>query len=741
MNRKFLLLLLIFQIGLSQDLPVIPKPQHWRLHGNGEKTIAFKPEDLLAGLDKLHAFFANATLPVYRPQHLASVEIVRNKSLANEAYTLKVLPDQPIRIEASGPAGAFYALQTLFQITATANAASIPYLEIADEPKFGWRGMHLDCSRHFFSVDFVKRYIDFLAMYKMNTFHWHLTDDQGWRIEIKKYPKLTEIGSKRNGTMAGHFNEQRWDDIPYGGFYTQQQIRDVVAYAQLRNITIVPEIEMPGHAVAALAAYPELACTPGPFEVERTWGVFDDVFCPKENTFRFLEEVLSEVIALFPSEYIHIGGDECPKTRWKSCAHCQQLIAQRGLRDEHELQSYFIQRIEKFVNSRGRKIIGWDEILEGGLAPNAAVMSWRGTDGGIAAARQKHYVVMTPESNLYFDRYQGDPANEPLGFGGNVTIEKVYGFNPVPEALSADEARYILGAQANLWTEYIGSEKHAEYMVFPRIAALSEVNWGTAEPQHFGQFRNRLAAHFKLLDRLGISYSRALFGLSPKTAPFGRDKVVLEFGSSDKNPEIRYTTDGSEPAPDSRLFPGKIVLSESQMVKAARFANGEKIGPTASRQFTISKATGRKVTFVNEPGRQYPGDGGFTLVNGMNGNAALPGREWVGFYDSDLEAVIDLAEDVKISAVTAGFLSSKGAWIHYPANVEVFVSKDNRSYRSVARVTGSQIEAANGVVDLRFGKQKARYVKIVAKRVSSIPDGNPGAGKQAWLFADEILVN
>ncbi|NUY82568.1 family 20 glycosylhydrolase [Flavobacterium sp. MAH-1] len=741
MFKKILFALLISQSLFSQELPLIPQPQSLRLLGGEVKTIAFAPEDLFSDLDGLNAFFDKKSPSVYSLGNPGSIEIRKSANFKKEAYSLKILADKPIQIEASDASGAFYALQTLFQMTSAQNATTLPCLEIVDEPKFQWRGMHLDCSRHFWSVHFVKKYIDYLAMYKMNTFHWHLTDDQGWRIEIKKYPKLTEIGSKRKGTMAGHYNEQRWDDIPYGGFYTQEQIKDVVAYAKARHITIVPEIEMPGHAVAALSAYPELACTFGPFEVEKTWGVFDDVFCPKENTFKFLEDVLTEVMALFPSEYIHIGGDECPKTRWKTCAHCQGLIKEKGLKDEHELQSYFIQRIEKFVNSKGRRIIGWDEILEGGLAPNAAVMSWRGIDGGIAAAKQKHYVVMTPESNLYFDRYQGDPKNEPLGFGGFVPIEKVYNFNPIPEALSVEESKYILGAQANLWTEYIATEKHAEYMVFPRLAALAEVDWGTAQPGNFGQFQKRLVNHMKLLDKKGVNYSRSMFGLSAKVSPFGRNQIMLEFTSADKNPEIRYTTDGSEPTSESPLFPGKIVIPDSEIFKAARFEYGKKISETTTQEFKFGKSTARSVSLKNQPSPKYSGDGAFTLTNGIFGDKNRFGRDWLGFSGTDLEAVIDLSEKQKVESVTASFLQSAGSWIYFPAEVEIFVSKDNLDFKSVGKISASDIEKAGGTITIKFKKQKTQYVKVIAKNTTKIADGKPGAGNAAWLFADEILVN
>ncbi len=451
------------------------------------------------------------------PNSVASINLVfdvEGPEAGNfkEDYKVEVAA-KSITIKAVYNQGIFYGIQTLLQLIPHEHKSDIkiPCLQLVDHPKFKWRGMHLDVGRHFFPTSFIKKYIDYMAKYKMNTFHWHLTEDQGWRIEIKKYPKLTQVGAWREGSMVGHYNEQKFDTIRYGGFYNQNEIKEIVAYATARHITVVPEIEMPGHSLAALAAYPELSCTGGLFEVGKKWGVFDDVYCPKEETFTFLENVLTEVLDLFPSEYIHIGGDECPKTRWKNCAHCQKLIQEKGLNDEHELQSYFIQRIEKFVNSKGRKIIGWDEILEGGLAPNAAVMSWRGTEGGIAAAKQKHFVVMTPGSHCYFDHYQGKPENEPIAIGGFTTLEKVYQFNPIPEELNSEEQKYILGAQANVWTEYMLSPEQVEYMIMPRMFALAEVLWGTANPNNFFDFKTRIQAHENWLKNNNIKYRKTTF--------------------------------------------------------------------------------------------------------------------------------------------------------------------------------------------------------------------------------------
>jgi hexosaminidase len=434
--------------------------------------------------------------------------------LNNEGYRLQVRR-RGVEIHANQPVGLFYGVQSLLQLFPVSffsgeltGAININGIQVVDEPRFSYRGMHLDVCRHMFPVSFIKEYIDMLAMYKFNTFHWHLTEDQGWRLEINQYPKLTEIGAFRDSTIVGHagVRPEVYDGKPYGGFYTQDEVREIVQYASDRMITIIPEIELPGHSLAALAAYPELACTEGPFQVATTWGVFEDIYCPKEETFTFLENVLTEVMELFPGTYIHIGGDEAPKKRWEESAFCQNLMKKEGLKDEHELQSYFIQRIETFLNSHGRKLIGWDEILEGGLSPNATVMSWRGTEGGIAAAQQGHDAIMTPGSHCYFDHYQADPETQPLAIGGFTPLEKVYGYEPVPEELSAEEAQHILGAQANVWTEYITTPEQVEYMVLPRMAALAEVNWSQPTNKNYEDFQTRMTYHFDVYAALGYNY-------------------------------------------------------------------------------------------------------------------------------------------------------------------------------------------------------------------------------------------
>lgn len=440
--------------------------------------------------------------------------------LGPEGYQLTV-DDKRIEVRAPEAAGLFYGLQTLYQLlppeiegTSPISIVQwlIPGVSIEDKPRFNWRGLHLDVGRHFMPVGFIKDYLDHMAMHKLNTFHWHLTEDQGWRIEIKKYPRLTEVGAWRKETLVGHLRDEprRYDAQRYGGYYTQDEVREIVAYAKDRFITVVPEIEMPGHARAAIAAYPELGVTGEEIEVATHWGIFTDIYNVEEETFNFIEDVLTEVMELFPSEYIHIGGDEAKKDQWVASERIQQQIKELGLKDEHELQSYFITRIEKFLNENGRKLIGWDEILEGGLAPNAAVMSWRGTEGGIAAAKSGHYVVMTPESHVYFDYYQSPEdtlRREPLAIGGFTPIEKVYHYEPVPEELTAEEAKYIMGAQANVWTEYLKTPEQVNYMVFPRVSALAEVVWTPKEVKDWNRFMNDLPKQLRRYEYRGINFA------------------------------------------------------------------------------------------------------------------------------------------------------------------------------------------------------------------------------------------
>jgi len=469
-----------------------------------------------------------------------------------EAYGLTA---DPRRVHITGAdAGVFYGMQTLMQLLPATkqDKLDIAAVEIDDAPRFTWRGLHLDVGRHFFPVDFIKKYLDVMAMYKLNIFHWHLTEDQGWRIEIKKYPRLTEIGTGRRETVVGeHIDPYVGDGIPYDpGFYTQDQVREIVAYAAARHITVIPEIEMPGHAQAALAAYPQFACTPGPFEVWTNWGVSKNIFCPKEETFAFLDDILTEVAALFPAPYIHIGGDEAPKDAWKNSAFAQNLMKREKLKNEEELQSWFIHRIEKIVHAKGKRIIGWDEILEGGLAPDATVMSWRGEQGGIAAAKQNHDVIMSPGEYCYLDHAQGPAESELFPLNGYLPIKQVYAYDPQPSTLSARERAHILGVQGNVWSEHLPNAEVAEYAAFPRALALAEVGWSAQSTRAYADFERRLANQYPRLDREGIRYRIPEPQGSADVLQVDQSQYRLQLASPLPGAAIYYTLDGSLPDPE-----------------------------------------------------------------------------------------------------------------------------------------------------------------------------------------------
>ncbi|WP_294317206.1 family 20 glycosylhydrolase [uncultured Chryseobacterium sp.] len=751
--QRFLLICSVLLSGLffaQNRLNLIPYPQKVELL-KGEFTIPgkFKLDQNLSRLET--EYFKKQIRDVFtfgigkkETAHLVNVPFSapsKRNPENEEKYAIEISPRQ-IVISSNTKQGYFLALQTLIQLFRQyKDSGKIPAMKIEDEPKFAWRGMHLDVSRHFFTVEEVKQYIDYLAMYKLNTFHWHLTDDQGWRIEIKKYPKLTQIGSKRKESMIGAYVDNTFDGKPYGPyFYTQDQIRDVVKYAQDRHITVVPEIEMPGHALAALSAYPELACTKGPFEPATKWGVFDDVFCPKEETFTFLENVLNEVIQLFPSQYIHIGGDECPKTRWKECAHCQELIKKYNLKDEHGLQSYFIQRIEKYVNSKGRKIIGWDEILEGGLAPNAAVMSWTGIKGGVEAAKSGHFAVMTPGAYCYFDHYQGDPATEPNAFGGFTPLDKVYSYQPVPEELNVTQSKYILGVQANLWTEYILDFNQVQYMIFPRMLALSEVAWGTSDAKNYKEFERRVINEFETLDKMSVHYARSIYNINGKVMA-ADNGIAYELSTSQSPSGVRYTVNGADPSAASPAYTNPIPVQKSMTIKSAYFENRQLKSAISSQDFTVSKTTGKKITLEQQPNENYSFGGAFTLVDGIIGNQRQLGKTWLGFQGKDVVATIDFGQLTPFSEVYFNTLDNKGSWIHFAKSAHVFVSDNGTDFRMIKEIGKDEILAAKGKIRLQLGNQKAKYLKIKIENAGIIPPGNPGADSQAWLFVDEIGVN
>lgn len=676
-----------------------------------------------------------------------------NKNEKPESYILTVNSRQVV-IDGADEAGIFYGVQTLRKsIPANIQGTSIafPAVEIKDYPRFGYRGMMLDVGRHMFPVEFIKKYIDILALHNINRFHWHLTEDQGWRIEIKKYPELTKVGAYREQTVIGR-NTGKYDGKPYGGYYTQEEVRDIVAYAQKRFITIIPEIDLPGHMLAALTTYPDLGCTGGPYKVSQLWGVFDDVLCAgNEDTYTFLEGVFSELIELFPSKYIHIGGDECPKTKWEECPKCQAKIKELGLTDdpehskENKLQSYVISRIEKFLNSKGRQIIGWDEILEGGLAPNATVMSWRGIEGGIAAAKEHHDVIMVPTSHLYFDYYQTrDVDHEPLGIGGYVPIEKVYNFDPVPKELTQEEQKYIIGTQANLWTEYVPASSHVEYMVMPRIAALSEVQWTMPGKKNYELFLHRLDGLMKLYKKSGYNYATHVTDISAKIETDTNKKAfVVALFTYDSAP-IYYTLDGSEPSVNSMKYTGPVEIKSTVKIRAVAIRDNDK-SKEYTNQFEFNKATLKNVELVSVPHKNYTAYGPVTLVNGTRGGNSYANEEWLGFVGKDFEAIVDLETATDISQVTIGTYMGISAWIFGVTEYSIYVSNNGTDYKQVfnQQYPVREENAPRDItvdVNAEFPTVKARYVKIVAKPTNSMPDWHAGKGKGAFVFIDEIII-
>jgi len=676
--------------------------------------------------------------------------------LGNEGYLLDAGPDG-IRIRGAAPAGVFYGLQTLRQLLPPSIAGraswTVPGVSIEDRPRFGWRGALLDCSRHFFPKEFVLRWIDILAGHKLNTFHWHLTDDQGWRVEIKKYPRLTEVGAWRVDREGKHWNarepQQPGEAATYGGFYTQDEIREILAYAASRHITVVPEIEMPGHAKGALTAYPELSCTGGPFTVPPGgyWPI-TDVFCPgKEGTFEFLADVLAEVVGLFPGPFVHIGGDEVDKTEWKRCPACQARMKAEGLKDENELQSYFIKRMEKVLNAQGKRLIGWDEILEGGLAPQATVMSWRGTEGGIAAAKSGHDVVMSPTSHCYIDYYQGNPAYEPLAIGGYLPLRRVYDFEPVPDVLTQEEARHVLGGQANLWTEYIADGRQAEYMALPRLAALAEAVWSPKDRRSWDDFAARTKTLFAHYEAAGLNFARSacLVAFKAEARPGSNRGIAFALETEIPGLEIRYTTGGSEPGASSKRYRRPIGLKRTTEIRAAAFDGSRRLSPAVTvERFIVHAASGRKPALTSAPGERYMAGGDMALTDGLLGSRSQTDGRWQGFEGADLEAVIDLGAAKTVRRIAMRSLQNINSWIFLPPAVEYAVSSDGQAFEIVATI-GNDVSPYLADVVIKefeavFEPRQARFIRVRAKSVSVVPDWHYGAAGKAWLFADEIVV-
>lgn len=665
------------------------------------------------------------------------IEIYSSELFAEESYIIEMSPEK-IKISGS-KSGIFYGLISLLQMLPInfEESVTIPCYNISDSPRFLWRGMHLDVSRHFFPKEFILRHIDFLAYYKMNTFHWHLTDDQGWRIEIKKYPALTTQGAWRTGTLIGHSSSDPSiiDTLKHGGFYTQEEVREIVAYAQARHITVVPEIEMPGHSVAAIHAYPFLSCKGQKIPVATTWGVFEDVFCTKDSVFSFLEDVLTEVMELFPSTYIHIGGDECPKVSWKNCPHCQNKMKSENLKNEYELQSYFIKRIEKFLNKHNRKLIGWDEILEGGLAPNAAVMSWQGIEGGMAAAKNGNHAVMTPGSHCYFDHYQGDPSNEPLAIGGYTTLQKTYSYEPIPKNLTPEQEKLILGAQGNVWTEYMKTPEHVEYMIFPRLCALAEVVWSPKESKNYEDFLNRLQTHFLKFDKRGINYAKSIYEIK-KEIYFdeSQNKIYLKLNQAFAENNIFYKSNNN----DFSAYTSPILIDKNQTIKAETRNQEGKVLGKAEQTFSISKISGAKILLKHSPADAYNYGGANTLVDGILGRIPWNGKEWLGFQSNPMIATIDLGKTQNIEKVIIHTLKAEASWIYLPSYVKVEVSKNGKKYQKMGELSTPDIDKQGRIIEINKTTNAIRYIRVTVESAGKIATGKPGAGHNAWLFISEI---
>ncbi len=655
---------------------------------------------------------------------------------SEEAYQLKITP-QEIIISAGESVGLFYGVQTLGQMLtdpqfydAESKSWRLPTVEITDKPSFSYRGLHLDVSRHFYSKEFVMKCLDIMAEYKLNKFHWHLTDAAGWRIEIKKYPELTERAAWRSekDCMTWWKGDRKYataeTEGAYGGFYTQEEIREVVAYAAQRHITVIPEIEMPGHSEEVVSIYPHLGCYGEPYR--------NGEFCiGNEETFEFVENVLTEVMELFPSEFIHIGGDEASKAAWRKCAKCQRRIKREKLKDEEELQSYMISRVGKFLESKGRKLLGWDEILEGGLAKAATVMSWRGEAGGIKSAKMGHDVIMTPGSHCYFDSYQADPKTQPLAIGGFLPYLKVYSYHPVPAELNTEEAKHILGAQANLWTEYVPTAVHAEYMLFPRLLSLAEVVWTPREQKDAEDFKRRIAHHIEILKNKGVN----VFTLSDRVDMLmevdtinKQVKVVLE--SEKYQPEIRYTLDGSVPSSSSMIYKDTICMTDSASVSAALFVKDRSSETVSTERFDYHKGIGKKVNYTHMYSGSYPAAGMTTLTDGYRGGLTYGDGRWQGFL-KHLDIVIDMEEVLDINSVSVKFMQLTGPGVYMPKYVSVSISENGDDFQEMGQIKNT---IPNNKPDLFLKdfkisfKKTGRYIRVFAAKQSG------------FMFVDEVVI-
>ena len=755
----FLALLPLAASAAVADYNVIPRPDTVELTKgapfilSGSTAILADGPEMQRNADMLSSYIREASGIELTPGGKGPyIRLKSDLSHANsEAYSITVCPDS-IVINGASPAGTFHGIQTLRKSLPVEKTESValPAGTINDFPRFEYRGALFDVSRHFFTVDEVKTFIDMMALHNLNTFHWHLTDDQGWRIEIKKYPALTEKASMRKETVIGRL-PGKWDGRPHGGFYTQDQAREIVRYAAERYINVIPEIDMPGHMQAALHAYPELGCTGGPYDVWTEWGVTPEVLCAgNDSTLVFIKDVLNEIMDIFPSEYINIGGDECPKDRWKECPKCQARIkaegikAKNGFTAEQRLQGFITKYAYDIISARQRTMLGWDEILESDIPGDAIVISWRGIAGAIEGARRGNKVVLTPNTHLYFDFYQSkDQQLEPFAIGGFTPVEKVYSFEPVPRELNDEQKKLVIGCQANLWTEYILDFPQVQYMELPRMAALAEVQWTAPEKKDFESFKDRIPAMFSIYDNLGYNYAKHLSDISARYTPDHKKKALRTHFSTLKGSSIFYTTDGSEPDMNSKPYKGPFNISESGIIKAAAFRNGAK-SRTLCDTIEVNKASFSKISLKHSPDPNYSFAGAPTLIDGISGNGNYRTGRWLGFINNDCDITIDLGRKTQLNELAFNCCIFQCDGVVDASGVVVRASKDGKKYNTVASHSFGEIDrakefgTATHTVALDGGEY--RYINIVISPTAALPAWHALANSPAFLFVDEITL-
>ena len=721
MRYIFLLIWLLFACSEPkiQQVNLIPKPQSITLN-EGVFPLGHSTGINIDSVFLVDAKYLKNLIKLPLKGNANSIILKQRKGLGEEEFFMNISVKE-LKIEATTSAGMMRGIQTLRQLLPITNgsiATKIPCLKIHDFPRFSWRGMLLDCCRHFMKKEFVIRYIDLLAYHKMNVLHWHLTEDQGWRIEIDKYPRLTEVGSFRTEK----------DGSKYGGFYTKEEIKEILAYAKERHITVVPEIEFPGHSVAAISSYPHLSCTGDSIKVGTEWGVYKDIYCAGNDTvFSFMEDVLTEVIELFPSRYIHIGGDEAPKYRWENCRKCQQRIKEEKLHDEHELQSYFITRIEKFLNENGRQLIGWDEILEGGLAPSATVQSWRGEEGGIAAAKSGHDAIMSPTSHCYFD------------YGLDATdLKEGYHYEPIPAELTLEEAKHILGGECNMWSERAPQEL-VDSKVFPRILAMSEVLWSSSE-KDYENFYSRVQKHYTKLDALGVKYGFESVPIT-STIVFNSDSFSVSLFKGSPGINLEYNLNNGAWQDYTTPFG----VNATTTLKARAFKNEKPYGEL-EQELIKHIGTGKKVQYTIPYNRHYKGTGDYNLTDGLLGSIEnFRDGYYQGFSGTDMEVIIDLDKTITFSEIKTTFFQYYLSWIVLPTSVSYSVSDDGQNFNKIETIENEVPLMQEGKFKHDFvweaKKRRGRYIKVSAKNVGKLPEKHPAAGSDAWIFIDEIIIN